>query len=86
LESDRGVVDVDLVGEPYFGPTGRGGDGGGSGGGGRVLEEVFLKLEDVVGGRGDGTKVEGHFSFGFKQSAPILGDCSNVVNLLLLFK
>jgi len=50
LESDRGVVDVDLVGEPYFRPTGRGGDGGGSGGGGRVLEEVFLKLEDVVGG------------------------------------
>jgi len=81
LEGDRGVVDVDLVGEPYFGPTGRGGDGGGSGGGRRILEEVFLKLEDVVGGRDNGTKVEGHFSFGFKQSAPILGDCRELTTL-----
>jgi len=60
LDGKVRVVDIDLVGQSNFGPTGRGGDGGSSRGDGRILEEVFLKLEDVGSGRGERTKVEGH--------------------------
>jgi len=56
-------------------------DGGGGRGDGNV-EDVLVELCDKVGGGGDGSKGEGHLG-GFKQSAPILGDCSNVANLLL---
>jgi len=56
-------------------------DRGGGGDDGNV-EEVFLELVEEVGGRSDGSEVERHLVW-FKQSAPILGDCSNVANLLL---
>ena len=76
-----GSVGIGGVVESKFGPTGGDVDGGG-GGGDWDVEDVFVELCNEVGGRGDGTKVERHLVW-FKQSAPILGDCSNVANLLL---
>jgi len=76
-----GGVGVGGVVESKFRPTGGDIDGGGSRGD-RDVEDVFVELCNEVGGGGDGTKGEGHLVW-FKQSAPILGDCSNVANLLL---
>jgi len=77
-----GGVGVGGVVESEFRPT-RGDVDGRGGGGDGDLEDVFIELRNKVGGRGNGTKGEGHLFGGFKQSAPILGDCSNVTNLLL---
>jgi len=55
---------------------------GGGGGGDGDVENVFLELVEEVSGRGDGSEDERHLVW-VKQSAPILGDCSNVANLLL---
>jgi len=76
-----GGVSIGGVVESKFGPMGGDIDRGGSGGDGD-LEDIFVKLGNKVGGQGDGSKGEGHFWW-VKQSAPILGDCSNVANLLL---
>src|SRR6266581_4442492 len=81
VDGGGGCVDVGLVGESEFGPTG-GDVGRGGGGGNRDVEDIFVELRNEVGGGGDGTKGEGHL-FWSRQSAPILGDCSNVANLLL---
>jgi len=74
-------VGIGRVVKSKFGPMRGDVNGGGSGGDGD-LKDVFVELCNEVGGRGDGSKGEGHFWW-FKQSAPILGDCSNVENLLL---
>ena len=75
-----GGVGVGGVVESKFRPM-RGDVDGGGGGGDRDIEDVFVELRNEVGGGGDGTKGEGHLFV--KQSAPILGDCSNFTNLLL---
>ena len=64
-----------------MGPLGGDIDRGGDRGDGNI-EDIFLELFKEVGGQSNRSKVEGHFGL-FKQSAPILGDCSNVANLLL---
>src|SRR6266581_7834824 len=71
-----GGVGVGGVVESKFGPKG-GYVYGGGGGGDRDVGDVFVELCNEVGGGGDGTKGEGHLVW-FKQSAPILRDCSSV--------
>jgi len=55
-----GGVGVCGVVEPEFGPT-RGDVDGGGGRGDGDLKDVFVELCNEVGGRGDGSKGEGHF-------------------------
>ena len=54
-----GGVGVGGVVESEFGPAGGDVDGGGGGGDGDV-EDVLVELGNEVGGRGDGSKDEGH--------------------------
>src|SRR6266581_1026401 len=55
VDGGGGCVDVGLVGESEFGPTG-GDVGRGGGGGNRDVEDIFVELRNEVGGGGDGTK------------------------------
>jgi len=54
-----GGVGVGRVVESKFGPTGGDVNRGGSRGD-QDIEDVFIELRNEVGGRGDGTKGEGH--------------------------